>query len=409
MNPLIHFKIAFIAIWANKMRSFLTMLGVIIGVSAVTTLIAMGQGVKKEISSLVEDLGSNIIIVLPGDIDIEQSGFGGGTSNPANIVSGDILKRQDAQNIKKLPEVEKVAAISLVTGILSREGKKANSTPVGADDAIQYTFGALKIDKGRFINDETDYEKKVIILGKKPTDQLFENEDPLGKKVTFNKDEFEVIGILKPASDKASLFSGDLQTLSVIPISTAKQLTGDKEKIFRIAIKGKSEVDSKVLAKKIEEELKKNHQEKDYSIFTQDDILGMLDKTLNIMTAFISAIAAISLLVSGIGISNIMLVSVTERTREIGLRKAVGATSGNILVQFLIEAMTISLLGGAIGVLCSLATVIILRAKTSLNPVITFWAILLAVGVCFGVGIVFGLVPAIRASRKNPIEALRYE
>lgn len=402
-------KLALSTIWTNKIRSALTMLGIVIGISAVVMLMAMGEGIKKDIQKTVQGLGTNIVFVLGGNLKIDNSaGMHGGISNPANLISGDILKREDVEEIKKIPEIETAVAVSLVPGSVKRNDILAMATVIGADTDIKDIFTAMDLEKGRYLIDE-DSDKNVIVIGNSVKKTLFGDNDPINQKINIGKEEMEVIGYLSKPASTGSLGSNELETISVIPFEIAKKFNKNEEKIHRIGIKIRNDFDIKEVAKKIEENMLKRHSKDDFSVFTQKDILDSLGTILNMLTMFISAIAAISLMVGGIGIMNIMLVSVTERTREIGLRKAVGATNAAILLQFLIEAIIISLLSAGISLFVVSIGNQIIHAKMSIEPQITPLAWILAIGVSILIGIVFGLAPAIRASRKDPIEALRYE
>lgn len=401
-------KLSLLAIWANKVRSFLTMLGMVIGVSSVVTLMAMGQGVLRDVKSTIQGLGTNIIFILPGNIEAAATGSGSANVNPASFISGDILNLSDVAQIQSNSNVEAAVPMSLVASPLKRGSVSASATVTGSDPAVAKIIQGLIIDRGRFI-EPADAGKNVIVLGELPAKQLFNSEDPVGQSVQLGTGDFEVIGTIKQKSEASSIFSSDLSTVTIIPFDIATRLNKDRTLIYRIGVKVKPDADVKTVADEIRQSLKTNHPNDDLSAITQDDIVGLMSTVLKLVTAFISGIASISLIVGGVGIMNIMLVSVTERTREIGIRKAVGATQAAILWQFLIEATALTLVGGALGVTISAIVSLIVDRYSPVHPVITWQSIFLAAGISIAVGIVFGLAPAIRAARKDPIEALRWE
>jgi putative ABC transport system permease protein len=413
-------KLALSSIWSNKVRSLLTMLGIIIGITSVVSLMAMGEGVKRNVEKTVNDIGTNMIFVFGGNVQIKQqdvasqkntktsSGGMGGFGNPANLISGDILKYNDVEGIRKIDGVEAAAPISLVAGTLRKDDYISTSTVAGGESDLSKIATGFKIAQGRMFNYD-DNEKNVIVIGESARSQLFgDRSDVLGEKIKLNDQDYEIIGVLAK-SNSGSLLGDTFDSITIVPFSTAKKLNEGKDKILRILLKVKDGYSIKDTAKKIENDMLTRHSKEDFSVLTQEDALSMYDTILNLLTTFIAAVAAISLIVGGVGIMNIMLVSVTERTKEIGLRKAVGATDNAILLQFLIEAVMISLIAGLISI--GLVNIIsqIVEWKTQIHPIITTYALELSIGVCVAVGVIFGLAPAIRAAKKNPIDALRYE
>ncbi len=418
-------KLAFKSIWSHKARAILTMLGIIIGVSSVVLIMSLGEGIKKEVKDVIFDFGSDYIYIIPGNIesmtamsgstDMTSASLSGNMSNPMSFVSSDIFKKEDVDEIKKIDGVQIVTPMSIVTGYLKLDDKIVSPMIMGVEPDIAKVFEGFDADSGRFI-DQKDMDDKshVIIISRAYADELFgKDNDAIGKKITLiNQDkenEYEIIGITKKP-ETSSMFSAEMDTLALIPYTTAKNDYYDgKDQFFRLGAKAYEGQDIKMISQKIKDNLATRHEEKDYSVLTPEDMMGMLDNIMTLLTTFISAIAAISLVVGGVGIMNIMLVSVTERTREIGLRKAVGATNGVILLQFLIEAIILSVLGGLISLLFVQIGIEVIKHYTSLTPVITWQAVSMSLGVCIGIGLIFGLAPAIQASRKDPIDALRYE
>ena len=403
MIILILIKQAFRSIWTHKVRAFLTMLGIIIGVSSVITLIGMGEGVKKEVVREVENIGSNLLVVLPGSIEGEQMNLGGlGGISPLDIEDKEAIARE-------IPEVKNVAAIQMLPGILSYEDQKSTPFLLGSEQDLELTR-LYKVVQGHYLTgEEVRNRERKIVIGKSVAENLFGEADPLGKIIKINQEEFEVVGIIESTASSALSFNMDYNQIAVIPLTVSSEMF-DTTRVVRILMEAQNRDAVEVAKKKIEDLLLQRHAgNKDFSVLTQEDMLSMFDKLLKIMTGFISGIAAISLLVGGVGIMNIMLVSVAERTREIGIRKAVGATPWAILWQFLVEAVVLSVLGAILGLIAASGIGLVVESQIDISPVFTLEAILLGLGLGVGVGIIFGIAPAIRAARKDPIEALRYE
>lgn len=399
-------KMAFTSIAAHKARAFLTTLGVVIGVSSVITLLAIGEGLKNDVKRFVTDIGSDVFFVVPGNIQ-SFAGSPSATTNPTAFISGDVIIQEDVEALKQVPGVRTVVPLSLVPATLRKDGQGSSAFIVGTTPNVEDAFTAIKIERGRMFR-SIDAGENVIVLGHAPAAQLFGDEDPLGKTVSVGKEKFTVIGTLTKPKSAGSLTGNELETASLIPFETATEIN-EKVLIHRMILRVEEGEDTRGVVEAVKADLSLRHEEGDISVLTPDDLLDLLGSLLNTVATAVSAIAAISLLVGGIGIMNIMLVSVTERTREIGIRKAVGATKWAIMIQFLIEAIVVSAIGGGLGLGLAVLGVLIVDLKTALVPAITPFMITLAVGVSVGVGIIFGLAPAIAAARKDPIEALRYE
>ncbi len=404
-------KAALSSLWTKKTRSVLTMLGVIIGVAQIIALIGLGNGIKKDVSSEITQLGTNVLFVISGKVQTAGGGF-----NPAASVGASTLTDADVVAIKQLPDITNVMVIGLMAALpTAGTNQAAGAMVLAAEPNLLEFMSMYRIADGRFFTSaENDAADKVIVLGKESAALLFPgvaSKDVIGKTVTLGKNDFTVIGTVEMEQTN-SLFSSaggsDSAGLAVVPFKTAKAVNPNTQ-IFRIGVKASDEADAKAVKVTIETKLKELHGADDTTVFTKDDILKVVDRILGLITKAIVALASISLIVGGIGIMNIMLVAVSERTKEIGVRKALGATRASILGQFLAESVTLGLVGGAIGVGIVTIASSIVHQKAGITIVVDWYSILVATLFSLGVGVIFGLLPAIRAARKDPIEALRYE
>jgi putative ABC transport system permease protein len=408
MTLLHSIRTVFASLWTKKTRSFLTMLGVIIGVAQIIALIGLGEGVKQSVADEVTELGSNVLFVLPGKLQDAQGGF-----NPAASVGASTLTEKDLELLKGRSEITSITPVSLLAGIPAVGDKLALGTMTVAVEPDYFdVVTTMKLVAGGFFTDEDNLAAaQVMVLGKTARLALFPNQtlnQVLGQTVTVGRESFDVIGLLE-TSQSTSLFGGNtFDNMVFMPYATGRAVN-DNVQIFRIVMKINPDLDVKAFAATVSDLLKEQHGAEDFTVFTQEDLLDVVNSILGLITTAIVGLASISLIVGGIGIMNIMLVAVSERTKEIGLRKALGATRGNILWQFLTESAVISLIGGAIGVGIATVAGIVTEAKVGLSIVVNLNSILTATSFSLGVGVVFGLLPAIRAARKDPIEALRYE
>lgn len=399
-------KMAGRSIGSNKLRTLLTMLGIIIGVGAVVSINSIGQGVKQLVTNEVSGLGANVLVLTSGKIG-GKSGGGGFTSS----IGTSTLTQKDYTTVLHDPHVSTAAELSPISGIIARgTTPDPNSLILAATPTYLQANPGEKIASGRFFG-AGDTNANVAVLSSDSRDTLFgANAYAVGKSIAVRGQAFTVIGVLKAQDTNQSSFGQGAQSQVFIPTGTAQTLTGSSLQIFRIIAQAKSSNDVQPAVASLNAAIKKNHGgQDDFSVLTQKDILSTLNTILGALTAGISAIAAISLLVGGIGIMNIMLVSVTERTREIGLRKAIGATSLMVLGQFLIEAVVLTVFGGLIGLGLAFVAGKAVAHFAQLTPIITAQTVVVAFVVSALVGIIFGIAPAIKAARMKPIDALRYE
>lgn len=392
-------KLALRSLVRNKTRSVLTMLGIIIGVSAVILLVSIGQGLQDFITNQFESLGSNVVAVLPGKLE------GGGFSSGGPNFAGTKLTTKDVADISKLGgAVESAGAAIQYPTSISNLGLSKYGTVLGIDQNY-VKIRNLSVDSGRLINDaDVRVSRNVAVVGTSISEKLFGSDNAIGKKVTIGGQKFEVVGMLHQIGSGG--FGVDTNSYVLIPITSAQKVFGIKG-VQAIAAKAVDKENIPLAISQIKKLLGKRMKSDEFSVVDSGSIVQTINQVLGVLTLALGGIAAISLVVGGVGIMNIMLVSVTERTREIGLRKAVGAKPSDILYQFLIEAVVLSLGGGIIGV--AIGTLGAWAISHFIETTVTFWSVALSFGVSALVGVVFGVTPAARASKLNPIEALKYE
>lgn len=398
-------KMALDGMVSNKLRTFLTLLGIIIGVGAVIAMVSLGFGVKENIKDNISKLGSNLLMVSAG----------GRTASGARLAAGEgaRLTFEDMQAIEK--QVDGISGISasvnssyqLVAGNQNWTSRVEGTTP------SNFEIQNYEIDDGRiFTERDMNSRARVCVIGKTVADNLFPGDDPVGQIIRIKKAPFQIIGVLK--SKGSSGMGMDQDDIVIIPLTTAQNRMMGITHVQRITVQAENENVINDVQAEVEQVLRTRHKikEGDYDDFTISNMAAIMDtmmETANSITMLLGCIAAISLLVGGIGIMNIMLVSVTERTREIGIRKALGATYNNILLQFLIEAMVIGIVGGFVGVALGIGASYGISHFAGWSTVISWWAIVIAVVFSVGIGLFFGIYPARKAALLDPIDALRYE
>ncbi|WP_433082969.1 ABC transporter permease [Dactylosporangium sp. CA-052675] len=387
-------RVALDALRANRLRSMLTMLGVIIGVAAVVVLVAIGTGTKQEIEQQVEGLGSNLLIVVPGEV---------------NLGSAPSVSRMDLSDIDAVSKIvgdRNRVAVTVASGETVAAGHAQTFASVNGVIETTPNVFVRRLARGTYLTrSDVDTQRRVAVLGWSVAHKLFGDRDAVGQQMTIAGVRFRVSGVFEQLGQSLGI---DRDNEVHVPITTAQRLLAT-DRVDAIAVNAPDRGEIGDLSARIIAELTRRHPGTRFSAVTQEQILGVLGDILGVLTGVLAAIAGISLLVGGVGVSNIMLVSVRERTREIGLRKAVGARPRDIGVQFLLEAVLLTTLGGVIGMGLGIGAALVVAALSPVPAAITWWSLALAFGVSAGVGIIFGVVPAQRAGRLDPVVALRTE
>jgi putative ABC transport system permease protein len=399
-------KVALVALKRNKMRSFLTMLGIIIGVASVITMLAIGQGSKKSIQDQIASMGSNMLFVMPGSMR-----FGGVQQGSSNTQS---LTVNDVQAIKTGCDAVVAVSPEVRSSGQAVYGNSNWPTTIYGGNEDYLSIRSWETVSGRNITDEeAKRSAKVCLIGRTVADELFgEGIDPTGETIRFAKIPFKIIGVLKEKGQNS--FGQDQDDVLIAPYTTVQKRILAQSYIQSIQMSARSAEDSDLAQTQVEEVLRYSHrlrenEDNDFEIRSQEELATTMTSITDILTILLGAIAGISLLVGGIGIMNIMYVSVTERTREIGLRMSIGGRGLDILLQFLFESIMLSVFGGLVGVLFGIGASRILSALTSWPVSIMWSSVLLSFVVCTVIGVFFGWYPARRAADLDPIDALRYE
>ena len=398
------FLMAWASLIANKMRSILTMLGIIIGVAAVIALVSIGNGVKQDIQNSISSLGSNLLMVMPGAPRTP------GVRPSAGSMKS--LKVSDYEAIAKLDGVKAASPMTNGSYVVIYQNKNWTTSVSG----VSYNYldvNNWSMKSGRFLSEKNvQNRERVAVVGKTVVKNLFGDEDPVGAEIRVKNIPFRIIGVLN--SKGSGAMGNDQDDMVVIPYTTAMERVEGVDYLRMIYVVGKDENGIDRLQSDIENLLRVRHGIKDtnlddFNIQNMNSIMETMEETTGTLTLFLGAVAAISLVVGGIGIMNIMLVSVTERTREIGVRKAIGATYSVIVTQFLIEAVVISLMGGIIGIILGIGSSKLIGMASGMSTVISIPTIVMSFAFSMAIGLIFGIYPARKAAKLNPIDALHYE
>lgn len=401
-----HFKAATANLRAARWRSALTMLGIIIGVSSVITVVSLGEGLKNQVVGQVNQLGSNVLTIRPGKLV-----SGGGDNQNLNLLallSASTLSDKDIGSLDKLSSLQSVVPVNFVTsGVLSDQTQLDNISVIGTRPDLARMLG-LNTRLGDFLTDQNTNDH-VAVIGSDVADKLFSVINPIGHTIDIAGQSFAVQAVLEPASTGLlAAAQTDFNSAVLIPYQPSKALTHGQTNLLQILVQAGNGISIDQASQGTRQTLLNNHDGlENFTILKQYQLLRLVNGVINNATGFIAAIAAISLLVGGIGIMDIMLASVAERTREIGIRKAIGASNRQILAQFFTEGLILSLVGGLLGIVLALLATQALKFYTSLHPLINVPVVILAVAISVLLGIIFSIVPALKAARKHPIDALR--
>ncbi len=398
-------QVAWDSLKANKLRSVLTTLGVLIGVAAVITMLAIGQGAREQQLQLIQQMGANVVLVFPGQFRRGAVGFGMGSVQTLTMRDIEALSKGNALIVQVAAEVRRVAQVVY--------RQKNTSTSVVGVTANYPVVRAYKVEKGRFFTEHEDLANaRVAVLGQTVVANLFgENSNPVGKTIRINGIPFKVIGVL---AKKGALGPMDLDDQILIPLRTAMYRLFGTEYLNTISVQIVRNEFVTAAMEEIERILRRSHRlppnkPSDFTMRTQAEWEQLAEQTSRLFIILLLSIASVSLIVGGIGIMNIMLVSVAERTREIGIRKAIGAKPSDIQLQFLLEAVVLSLVGGGLGIFFGIAASYAIGKVAGWTVIVSPISVILAFGFAAAVGIFFGYYPARKAAKLEPVEALRYE
>lgn len=400
-------SIAFEALRGSKTRTYLTMLGIIIGIAAITFILALGDSIKNAISSQVRELDNNIIIVRPGS---QQKGIfsekGVLNYSPLSSYAATTLTERDVATLQQSAVIQSVAPFMLVNGLVKGNKAESNEATILATSPDLQKSLKLQMTEGQFLDAETN--RDTVVIGNQLAIDLYGTDRPIGEQLKIRGQNHTIIGILRPNNGPIGINAVNLNYAAIISLEEGKSFNQGIAQIQQMAITPKQSVSLNTASKEIDTLLLKNHNnERDFTIASGQEAANISKGFYQFITSLTAIIASISIIVGGVGIMNIMLVGVAERTREVGIRKSMGASNRHILWQFLIEALIMSCAGGLIGVIIGYIGASLAAFILGFLPVFTFATTGIAFGISVSVGVIFGLMPALRAAHKDPIEALR--
>lgn len=406
---IMNFKMALNSLRSSKLRTFLTLLGIIIGVTSVVTFISFGEGLKRQVTDEVRSFGKDFLAVNPGE-SISRDEQGKITSfDPLATFTSPPLTQKDLEGIKKLDNIEVASGFMLAGSQIEVDGQEEKGILVMATDPDAQKIIGLEVAEGTFLKDDIQ-NNHVVVLGSDIKTDLFGDTTAIGRKVQIKHIDFTVIGVMEKYE---SLLAGggttNFNRAVYVPVEAGKSLNQGVAAFMEIDVKVADVETIDQTIDNIKASVMETRGSDDFTISKPEEFLDTINSVLGILTTAVTAIASISVLVGGIGIMNIMFVTVSERTREIGIRKAIGATNNQIMTQFLIEAIVITMLGAAIGIGFAALISLIVSLATEFSPSVTLMSVIIATAASSLFGVVFGIVPAVKAARKDPIESLRHD
>jgi len=395
------FRIATANLRANRARTLLTTLGIVIGVASITLVLALGEGAKQAVTQQVQRLGGNVIIVKPGHNGVNAAN----AYNPYNTAITTTLTERDYTSVKRTANVKEVAPVMILGGNVKNDQESANVSIIATAEPLVSVLG-LKVRSGQFIDAQTS--RDTVVLGQRLAIDLFGTDEAMGQSLLVKGRPHAVIGIIKNTHTPINLSGIDLDNAAYVSLDDGKSFNQGIAQIQQLTVKVGDVNKLDETASAINKTILKNHSsEQDFTVLAGDAIANHSNSLFTTIVAVTAIVSAITLVVSGIGVMNIMLVGVTERTREIGIRKALGATDQHIMGQFLIEALIMCIVGGILGISIAYALAFLIASQLSFQPSVSFAIIGTGFGLALVVGIIFGLYPALKAANKDPIDALR--